>query len=286
VAAVDRRARGRFVAGAAPATPLVAEAVASVRAHLASRGLRAPEGAPAIDSAALAAGGAKLGLGSSAAAAAVAVGVELAAAGVDADVETAFALAARAHRAAQGGRGSGADVAAAVHGGVIAYTRREPAAPEVRRLGPLPVEVVVFATGVPSPTVDFLQAVERLAARDPAAYGTRLADLGATAAAFLRAVDGGDASLALEAIRFAEAGLAALGRDADVPIVTPALAAAGGLARELGGAAKPSGAGGGDVGVAFFAERRAAEDFRGRAPALGVQILSITTGDRGLGRDP
>jgi len=38
--------------------------------------------------------------------------------------------------------------------------------------------------------------------------------------------------------------------------------------------------------VAFFGERRAAETFRKRVSALGVRILSITTGDRGLGRDP
>ena len=286
VAAVDRRAIGRFVPGASPATPLVAEALAAVGAHLGARGVALPPGAPVIDSAALAADGRKLGLGSSAAAAAAAVGVALAAAGIEAAPATAFDLAGRAHRAAQRGRGSGADVAAAVHGGVLAYARHEPSAPEIRPLGPLPVELVVFATGVPSPTVDFLDAVARLAARDPATHGTRLADLGATAAAFLRAVDGGDAALLLEAVRFAEAGLGALGRDADVPIVTPMLAAAAALARDLGGAAKPSGAGGGDVGVAFFAERRAAESFRKRAPALGVRILSITTGDRGLGRDP
>jgi phosphomevalonate kinase len=285
VAAVDRRVTGRFVPGAAPSTPLVAEAIAAVRAHLDGRGVDLPAGAPAIDSTALAADGRKLGLGSSAAAAVVAVGVELAAAGVEADAGLAFALAARAHRAAQGGRGSGADVAAAVYGGHIAYARRDEDAADVRALAPLPAELVVFATGVPSPTVDYLRAVEALSARDPAAYHTRIADLASTASAFLRAVDGGDAPLLLDAVRFAEAALVALGRDADVPIVTPALAAAGALARELGGAAKPSGAGGGDVGVAFFADRRAAESFSERAPALGVRILSITTGDRGLGRD-
>jgi len=79
---------------------------------------------------------------------------------------------------------------------------------------------------------------------------------------------------------------AALGGEIGLPIVTPALGAAARLAEELGGAAKPSGAGGGDVGVAFLTDRGAAETFRQRAPHLGLEILSIRTGADGLRREP
>ena len=68
--------------------------------------------------------------------------------------------------------------------------------------------------------------------------------------------------------------------------MTPALAEAAKLAEELGGAAKPSGAGGGDVGVAFLTDRGAAETFRQRAPHIGLEILSIRTGASGLRREP
>ena len=80
--------------------------------------------------------------------------------------------------------------------------------------------------------------------------------------------------------------LAALGREIGLPIVTPALADAARLAEELGGAAKPSGAGGGDVGVAFLTDRGAAETFRQRAPHIGLEILSIRTGADGLRCEP
>ncbi len=81
VAAVDRRVVARFVPGAGPSTPVVAEAIAAVRAHCATTGASLPAGAPEIDSASLSEGGQKLGLGSSAAVAAAAVGVLLEAAG-------------------------------------------------------------------------------------------------------------------------------------------------------------------------------------------------------------
>jgi phosphomevalonate kinase len=285
VAAVDRRAVGRFVAGAAPSTAVVAEAVAAVRAEV---GVALPEGAPEIDSAALAGEGGKLGIGSSAAVAAVAVGASLDAAGVDpaGEPDRVFALAERAHRAAQGGRGSGGDVAAAVFGGVLAYARPEGGRPRVEALGGSPLEIVVFAAGAPRATVDGIRAVEGLAARDPDRHRDRMSALAAAAEAFRRGWQAANAEAVIAAARAAGDALAELGRDAELDIWTEPVRAAATLARELGGAAKPSGAGGGDVGVAFLADRRAAEDFRAGAGPLGLRILSITTAARGLHRGP
>jgi phosphomevalonate kinase len=287
VAAVDRRVAARFVPGGAPASPVVAEALAAVRAHCQATGASLPEGAPEIDSASLSEGGRKLGLGSSAAVAAAAVASLLEVAGVDVEAEhwLTFVLADRAHRAAQGGRGSGADVAAAVFGGVLAYTRPEVGAPTVRALiPPAAVTPVVVGTGAPSATVDHVRAVERLAERDPGAHARRLREIRRAADAFLSAYETGQAPALLDAVRSAHEALAALGRDAELAIVTPALEAAATLARELGGAAKPSGAGGGDVGVAFFSDPDAAQRFRSRVARHELRILSINTGARGLGR--
>ena len=287
VAAVDRRVVARFVPGATPSTPVVAEAIAAVRAHCAATGASLPDGAPEIDSASLSDGGQKLGLGSSAAVAAAAVGVLLDAAGFDVETEKAltFLLADRAHRAAQGGRGSGADVAAAVMGGVLAYTRPEVGAPTMRPLAqPAELIPVIVSTGTPSATVGHVTAVERLAARDPGAHARRLREIRRAADAFLQSYEAGDTQTLLQAVAASHEALAALGRDADLPIVTSALDAAAALARELGGAAKPSGAGGGDVGVAFFSDPDSAAAFRLRVPPLNLQILSIITGARGLGR--
>ncbi len=79
---------------------------------------RAPDPAlVTVDSGALTGGGRKLGLGSSAA---VAVAVTHALLGGPcgaASLDTVFLAALRAHRAAQGGRGSGYDVAASTYGG-------------------------------------------------------------------------------------------------------------------------------------------------------------------------
>jgi mevalonate kinase len=287
VAAVDRRVTGRFVEGAAPRTPLVAEVVESVRAHLIDAGAELPQGAPELDSSALSSGTGKLGLGSSAAVAAAGAGAMLAAAGCDLEYSQRLAciLASRAHRAAQGGRGSGADVAASVYGGIVYFARRENET-DVQPLDLPAVEVIVFSTGTPSSTVDHVRALEAYAQAQPAACKTRLGAIGSLARRFTSACVDEDASLVVECAARANAELEALGREIGLPIVTPALAQAAKLAEELGGAAKPSGAGGGDVGVAFWTDRGAAETFRQRAPQLGLEILSIRTGADGLRREP
>ena len=288
VAAVDRRVTGRFVPGAAPATPLVDKVVEAVRAYLLEDGGTPPDGAPELDSSALASDAGKLGIGSSAAVAAAGVGAMLEAAGCDVEYTQAlaFRLAHRAHRAFQGGLGSGADVAAAVYGGVLSYARRDGDV-DVQPLDlPSGMEIIVFSTGTPSSTVDRLRALETIAESDRAARQQRYAALGKIAADFVVGCANDDARAVVDAAGRANAQLSALGDLIGLPIVTPALAAAAKLAEELGGAAKPSGAGGGDVGVAFLTDRAAAETFRQRAAHLGLEILSIRTGADGLRREP
>jgi phosphomevalonate kinase len=288
LAAVDRRVTGRFVPGAAPATPLVSKVVEAVRGYLVDDGGTPPDGAPELDSSALSSVTGKLGLGSSAAVAAAGVGAMLEAAGCDIQYtrDLAFALADGAHRAAQGGLGSGADVAAAVYGGVVYYKRRESGADVYPIELPGDLELVAFSTGTPSSTVDLVRAAESYFDEDRARRDQRLAALGALANDFVAACANDDARAVVDVGARANARLAAFGSEIGQPIVTPALAAAAKLAEELGGAAKPSGAGGGDVGVAFLTDREAAETFRQRASHLGLEILSIRTGASGLRREP
>ncbi len=63
------------------------------------------------------------------------------------------------------------------------------------------------------------------------------------------------------------------------PARTPQLAA---LARRHGGAAKPSGAGGGDLGVAFTIGNDATQRLREDARAAGLTLLSLGAPAPGL----
>ena len=316
LAAVNRHAVGEFVPALDPASPLVAEAVRVTRAGARRQGGALPAGSVLIDSGAFTTqdggadrGGArsstaaaerrrrKLGLGSSAATAACAVGavLELAGLPIDAHRDLAFSLAESAHRAWQGGVGSGADVAAAVHGGVLQFARPAGGTPVVRRLtgGLGAIELVVFSSRAAISTTDQIHTMRAFAQAEPARYLALLDPVRETAERFVQSLASRNARETIAATRAAGEALAALGVGAGVPIVTPAFVRAAAIAADLGGAAKPSGAGGGDVGIALFIDRAAAQAFMASAQhddgnqdagETSIQILDLTIDENGLHR--
>jgi phosphomevalonate kinase len=288
VAAVNRRATGQFVPGRSPESPLVDIAVRQAKDALGPNRSALPRGSVLVDTSAFfAPNGTKMGIGSSAATAAVTVGavLEMAGLSVTESMDLIFNVSLASHREAQGGLGSGADVAAAVYGGMIHYTRGGAGPATIRRLPPLAgVEMVVFATGTPSSTVDCLQGVAAFAKASPETHRQLLPPIAEAVTRFEAGLFARDAGEIFAAIASAHAGMDMLGQAAGVPIVTPVLAHAAVLASEVGGAAKPSGAGGGDVGVAFLPDPEAAEEFRARARDLGLGILDLFFDPTGIAR--
>src|SRR5581483_2451210 len=110
-------------------------------------------------------------------------------------------------------------------------------------------------------TTSQIQSMRAFAEREPARYDGLLAPVREAAERFVEALASRNARETIAALRAAGMALTRLGEGASVPIVTPPFARAAAIAEELGGGAKPSGAGGGDVGVALFADREAALTF-------------------------
>jgi degradative hydroxymethylglutaryl-CoA reductase len=272
VTAVDVRAVAHAASDGEPAdgtSAVVRCAHARVADYLAGRGEVALS-APVVNTGRFSLGPRKLGLGSSAAVAASVVGYHLAAAGLDPrDPEItadALSLAMAAHAEAQGGGGSGADVAAAVLGGTLRFCdgEAEPVTP------PPWLQIAFVDAGEPAVTRSFLEAVKAGAERDRAAYDRAMATLRQAATAFADAFcvppDTAERSATAEeierrygAIRAATArhveGLRALQTLSGAPILTPAIDAILAAAASAGIAAKPSGAGGGDLVVLFHHDR-------------------------------
>lgn len=274
VAAIDRRASGSLLpAGAeAPApSPLVAALVTEAE----HRGVLAPAARGAslsLDTSSFRdASGAKLGLGSSSAAAVVGAALL-----TDRGDEVVLDLALAAHRAASGGEGSGIDVAAAYYGGVLA-TKRQPAAvePLASRMGGLSLGVLY--TGRSASTADMIARV-----RSAPRFGEYVRVMTGLAEEGLRAFERQTADGLLSVVARYGRAMAGLGRDAGAPIVTDELEAIMRLADESRvAAAKPSGAGGGDVAIILAKDpelpRRIAE-------RTSTTCLEVAVDRRGLSR--
>lgn len=275
LAAVNRLAVAQFVPGMSPMSKLVEEAVARARADLGEMAAALPPGSVLVDTDEFSHDRKKIGLGSSAATAVAAVGALLESAGVaiERDRDKVLTLALAAHRAAQQGAGSGADVAAAVHGGLIKVVRHKSGSPSVEAL-PVPVglRLVVFWTGESVATPRMLEGIATFAAAQPTPYRDHMEALREIATRFVAELRVGSATGAVTTAGRYGKRLELLGKAAGVPIVTPAFERAADLAKELGGIAKPSGAGGGDIGVAMFATPEAARLF---ARALPPPLLPL-----------
>jgi phosphomevalonate kinase len=230
---------------------------------------------PAVDTRELlSAQGEKLGLGSSAATTVAVAACFFARAGTLADRAALTEVCIRAHTEAQRGVGSGADIAASVHGGMLRFEKREAQALVTRLAPPHSLHLSFTWTAKPAATGPLAERV----------LGSRATtgELGSLAERFAAAVALGDVGALIELGRLYHEALVELGQRADAPIVTPEHALAADLARDHGGSAKPSGAGGGDLNVAFFRERDAKAAYEQNARREGLVPLELAIDHQGV----
>ena len=222
--------------------------------------------------------GRKIGLGRSAASVTAAVAAFLAAAGRRDRAETCEAAIA-AHTLFQEGHGSGADVAASAHGGVIEFRRTAGRLSVAARTLPAGLEPVVGWTGEPAPTDPLVRHFTTSAnAREPEA----LRALVQAAEEAARAIAAGDVAAFGTAVTASAGLLERLGHDLGVPIVTPSLARLVAAARAAGVVAKPAGAGGGDCGVGFCSSSAQADAVRAAWRAVGIVPLALAIAPAGV----
>ncbi len=264
--AVDRFARARF--GEGMGSPFVAYARAKVEE---ATGKRFPP--IAVESSGLYDNDKKLGLGSSAAVSVATVGLLWTAAGGARDSRRIFEIAEAAHAAAQGTAGSGIDVAVSVWGGAIRFQRG--ATIDVREIElPKDLKLTFVWTGKPASTAELIEKTA------PLAESPEMKKLHQLAEQFAGSLDDA-AGLVAAAGAYGDA-MGALGRAAGVEIVTPELQQIADIAKRHGGAGKPSGAGGGDLGVALSVGEEPTARLRTALSEAGLTVLPLTAPAHGL----
>ena len=229
-----------------------------------------------VDTRTFLADGEKLGLGRSAATVTAAVAAFLAGVGRH-DRGEILEAALAAHALFQDGRGSGADVAAAARGGVLEFRRDGARVAVTARALPRGLHLLVGWSGEGGATDPMLR---RFAAGTGEPRSLR--ELSAVAERAAAAVERGDGAALLDAVASTADLLARLGDEVGIPIVTPALARLVAAARRVGAAAKPSGAGGGDCGIALATSAAQADAVRAAWRAEGIVPLSVAIAAEGV----
>ncbi|RJO70427.1 MAG: hypothetical protein C4523_05275 [Myxococcales bacterium] len=238
------------------------------------------------DSSSFSQAGIKLGLGSSAAVTAASVASVFSASGLDISNEIIrrkiWQVAHEAHNRFQGSSGSGIDVAAAVFGGIVCM---EPSvaneAPAFFNLS-LPPDLIILAawTGGSASTPELLRAVQTFKKNSGEAFDRIVAAMAAEVEGVTK--DKADAARwRLAARRYGE-WMRDLGRAAGVDIVTPVMTRISEIAESCGGSAKPSGAGGGDMMLAFFPAGAGVQAFKRELPKAGGTIIGLDSDPIGV----
>ena len=251
--------------GSLPAKAPRAEPAALLGWHV----LRAFDGEaipPAIfrlDTSAFHSEGRKLGLGSSAA---LCVAIEGACASW---LEQAprFGRALDAHRAFQGGRGSGIDVAAAFFGGALQFQagKAQPLAAD------LPECRFIWTGG----STDTGERIDRFAAYLKGGDTRALDQLAARSECLCQAPG-------LDALHQYVEALRRLDQDAALGIYSEGHQNADALAKSQKLAYKPCGAGGGDIGAVFAETPGQFADFESAARAAGLTVLDLEAVSHGI----
>lgn len=212
--------------------------------------------------------GTKLGLGSSSA---IAAGVACAMAPPDAPARDVEAVALAGHRRFQGGAGSGADVLAALWGGLL---RIEAGAAQRLEI-PAGLKWAVIFSGTSAQTAPMVAAVRAWRDADPVAAARVFAAMGGASRRGCAALEAGDARGFVEAVAsFADAE-ASLDGASGAGILSPAVKACVESARSAGWVAKPSGAGGGDVVVAFGLQDADRDALRWQVQQRGLEMVAV-----------
>jgi len=261
----------------------VASRIALVDTVIAS----APAGQPwsgTLDSSAFFEGDNKVGLGSSAAALCAWAGVWAAyVAKGAARPDTSLGALVGLHRAFQGGRGSGIDVAASVTGGAVEFRLDVARAPQVGSVRlPNSVGFAGIFAGRSASTPEFVAHFRAFQAARPGEAAALLRRLSATAEAGCAAARGGAGDAFVEAIADYGRGLRDLGEAIGADIVTAEHRQIGEHALRHGVAYKVSGAGGGDLGLACALDTGALEAFKASVRERGFRVIELGLAERGL----
>lgn len=259
--------------------PAPADAVWDVlwRAVQAAGGNSLPPGGEAhLDTRAFHWQGRKLGIGSSAAISVATYAAVCRLQSRPADLDGAL----RVHRAGTGGpatlvAGSGIDVAAAWHGGLLRYRRYSAdGTAECQPWTPPPSWHTAFVwSGTPARTSDHLRRLDRWLEHGRDDEFTHLRDL--SAALF-------DSADPLSRLSDYVAALAALDRAAQLGVFSEPHQHLAQLAKRAGVVYKPCGAGGGDIGVGIAADPACTAEFSRLAAIRGFVPLTLETAKHGF----
>jgi len=202
--------------------------------------------------------------------------------GLDKTETEIFEIALEVHRSAQGKVGSGIDVAASSFGGAVEYQLTKPK-PSARHLNAwADLNMAVIWTGKSASTSRMVQSVSALRIKNPELFHERMLHLSDLSIEGIAAFKEQDISRFLNVINNFQEEMQNLGKDSHTPIISGVHQQVARVVGNLGGAYKPSGAGGGDIGLLFTESNEMLSNIIVQIKKAGFNTLDVQLDNRGV----
>jgi mevalonate kinase len=263
VAALSSHATAQYCADAVAGSRLVEAVVERAKNHLGEAAGALPPGSVLLSPAKFRDGeGLALDTTPAIAVATAAAVFETAGQSISQRRDEILVVAETAHRAIHAGIRAEAELAAALHGGLIKVVFQPNAAPRVEALAlPAGLHLVVFQTGHAIFPIDWMSCVQQFAERYPAAHAQIIRDLLERAARFAAELSEGNVTATIASAGRYGHSVMQLATAVSAPSQSAPLRQAMELATQIGGIAKTTSALHSDLGIAMFATPEAASLF-------------------------
>jgi len=195
------------------------------------------------------------------------------------DQDELFRYSINAHQYAQGKEGSGIDIAASVYQGLLQYKmpdkkNNEFHIPEKIEF-PDNLYVIPVYTGFAVPTVNYIKKINQFKKENNTVYNQIINELKTVSSQACNNLRSGNLDKFLNNIDKYYLKMEQLGESANINIISPVHKQIAQLVRDCGGFYKPSGAGGGDIGIALTTD----QEIKGKITELirlhGYEILNL-----------
>ena len=185
------------------------------------------------------------------------------------------------HFAAQEKKGSGIDIAASVYGGMLKYKMVDAPTGVFKVNKNKKIKMIYIWTGEPASTTDMLTTLNEFQQSNPRAFAkmisklTELAELGCQTYT-------SDSQAFLNIIKEYYLQMNILGETAGIPIISKSHCEIAQEVMNSGAVYKPSGAGGGDLGIAFCLSVESYSELRSRLINKNIDIIDISSDEKGV----
>ncbi len=197
-----------------------------------------------------------------------------------------FRWAHQIHSVAQGERGSGIDLASSVYGGVISFQKTKKSFKIEKIDYPPNLIILPIWSGESASTPTMIEKVNYLKSSHPGKYWRIINQLQRLSAEAIRAFHDHKVGTFLKEIRSYYETLKKLDQASGARIITKAHAEIAHIVNKSGGIYKTSGAGGGDIGLAFTTSKNIARKVSENILHSGYHLLNLAVSKKGLTAKP